>query len=210
MMRAPLAASQARSASRAGSSGQLRKLRALAGSCTSRAARGCAAPAGPPPAAAISARRCSALKPGTRANSARARSASMRASIKERQSGVTHHVGDVNGVGGADDQPEAHAIEHLEYEHRPGALVRQSHLGSERGSEAVAIADRLAAAVQVAHHIPRLVDGEHVAGLESVALAAVDDHYCELPGKIGAADHVDDAAVHVARRRTQGEGDWRL
>src|SRR2546421_3577147 len=47
------------------------------------------------------------LRPGARASSARARIASMRASIKQTRSGATHHVGDVNGVGGADDQSEA-------------------------------------------------------------------------------------------------------
>src|SRR5205809_2207471 len=166
-MRAPLTVSQARSASSAGSSGQLRKLRAAGGSCTSRAARDSAARAGSPPEAAIRARSCSALKPGARARSARARMASMRASIKERESGAAHHVGDVNGVGGADDQPEAHAIEHLEYQQRAAALVRQFHLGRERAAEAPAIADLPAAAIQVAHHIARLVDGEHVTGLES-------------------------------------------
>src|ERR1700733_13018435 len=77
-----------------------------------------------------------------------------------------------DAVGRSEDQGVAHSLVDLEDQQRADALFGQLHLLRERGGGA-RLAELATVAVQISHHIARLVDREHVAGLDSLACAAV-------------------------------------
>src|SRR4051812_26497424 len=112
----------------------------------------------------------------------------------------------VNDVGCAHNQAVAHAIVGLEYEHRAGTLIGQFDLRREGGAHAAepSRVGRLFA-MDVMNRLAGSVDGEYVARIDAMALAAVDYDDLILTDVLRAIDHRDDAAVNIVARRAQHE-----
>src|SRR4051812_16331306 len=107
----------------------------------------------------------------------------------------------VNDVGRAHNQAVAHAVVGLEDEHGAGTLIRQFDLRSEGGAHtAEPSSGGWLFAIDVMNGLAGGVDSEHVAGIDAVALAAVDHDDLILTDVLSAIDHRDDAAVNIVAR----------
>ncbi|MNN83860.1 hypothetical protein D3C81_2009510 [compost metagenome] len=93
-------------------------------------------------------------------------------------------------AGGGEDQAVTELVVGAEHHEQAGALVRDL-------DELVGDA--------VAHRLAGLVDGQHVAFHQAVALALVDGHHIELADLGHTTRYVEDHAIDVAVRRAGHE-----
>src|SRR5581483_12512441 len=134
--------------------------------------------------------------PGGPAGSLRAREGA--ATVAERSAlGVVYSVPELDGVGGPNDQSIAHAVERLEHEERPHALIGELHLLGEGGSGAC---QARALAIDVAYPVAGSIDREHVSMCHAVACSTVDRNHLILTDEHRAIDYSNDPAIHVTAR----------
>ena len=87
---------------------------------------------------------------------------------------VVHYVLELDGVGGPEDEPVAHAVEGLEHQHGSRPLIRKLHFSGKRGAEVLVRAGEAGAVpVNVADDGPGTIDRENGAIGYAVPRAAI-------------------------------------